>query len=64
MYELDTVVQLAALPADGYQFDSWSGDATTAASTAALTMTRDMNVLASFELAWFEVYLPLVVKDL
>jgi len=63
VYDENTVVQLTAVPTDGYGFARWSGDLTATASMATLTMTRDMSVTASFELVWFEVYLPLVLRN-
>jgi len=44
-------------------FVGWRGALDGTSSPVTLTMTRDMDVVASFELARFEVYLPLVLKD-
>jgi uncharacterized repeat protein (TIGR02543 family) len=55
-------VQLTAVPTEGYVFAAWSGDLTGTTSMATITMTQDVSVMASFELAQFKVYLPLVVK--
>ncbi len=43
-----TVVELTATPNQGWEFDSWSGDLMGTTNPAALTMTKDMVVTATF----------------
>jgi uncharacterized repeat protein (TIGR02543 family) len=47
-YRYSDVVQLTAVPAPGWSFDSWSGDATGSAPQTALVMTGDAAVTATF----------------
>ena len=42
-------VTLTATPASGYQFVSWSGDASGTNLTATITMNSNKNVIATFE---------------
>ncbi|HTI98743.1 MAG TPA: protease pro-enzyme activation domain-containing protein [Dongiaceae bacterium] len=44
----NTTVTITALPASGYVFDSWSGDAVSQNNPLSLTVTRNMNVTAHF----------------
>lgn len=46
----DTVVTLEAIPALGSRFVGWTGDASGTIESTSLTMTKDMNVTATFEL--------------
>ena len=52
-YEAGTVVQLAAMSYDGYQFCSWSGDiehiADPNAASTTITINGNCAVLANFE---------------
>ncbi|MFW5800086.1 MAG: InlB B-repeat-containing protein, partial [Spirochaetota bacterium] len=43
-----TKLTLEATPADGYEFDSWSGDLTGTDNPATLTMDADKSVTANF----------------
>lgn len=47
-YDAGTRVTLIALPASGYQFDHWGGDASGTSPTVAITMDGDKNVVAYF----------------
>lgn len=48
-YNENTVVNLVATPASGYNFDHWEGNvANTSASATTITMTSDQNVTAHF----------------
>jgi len=49
-YNNGDVVQLTATPAIGYQFDSWSGDATGIVNPTSVTMNANKNVTANFSL--------------
>jgi hypothetical protein len=62
MYEANTVVELTANPAEGYEFVRWSGDLTSTANPDIITVTQDMTVSASFDLAEYYLYLPVVFK--
>jgi hypothetical protein len=46
IYQSD--VLLTAIPADGYQFDSWSGDKSYGVNPLPVTMIKDLNVTANF----------------
>ncbi|MCD6391628.1 MAG: hypothetical protein J7L92_06545 [Dehalococcoidia bacterium] len=52
-YDEGTVVNLVASPAEGYEFDSWSGDVGTIAddedATTTITMNGDYSITANFE---------------
>src|SRR5262249_21699195 len=43
-----TVVQLTAVPNTGFQFSSWSGDASGSANPTSVTLSAPRNVTASF----------------
>jgi hypothetical protein len=47
-YNYGEVVQLTAVPTDGWSFDNWSGDLIGSTSPTTVTMTRDMTVTATF----------------
>ena len=51
-YDTETVVDLVAVPEDGYYFVNWSGDVGTVASVAAatttITMDADYSLIANF----------------
>ncbi|RDW18814.1 hypothetical protein CWR48_09905 [Oceanobacillus arenosus] len=44
-----TVVQLTAVPSDGWQFASWEGDASGTSSAISVTMNNNKNVRAIFK---------------
>lgn len=48
VYDEGTSVTLTATPASGWQFDSWSGDASGTNSTVTIVMNSDMSVTANF----------------
>ncbi len=47
-FEEGALVSLSATPADGWLFNGWSGDASGTSRSTTLSMTKDMNVIASF----------------
>lgn len=47
-YALGTVVQLTANPAAGYQFSSWTGDASGTSNSTTITITGNRSVTANF----------------
>jgi len=47
-YYSDTQVALSATPASGYEFSSWSGDATGTSPTITVTMKSSKSVIANF----------------
>jgi uncharacterized repeat protein (TIGR02543 family) len=49
-YTPGTVVALTAVPANGYSFVSWSGDATGSTNPVNVTMSANRNVTATFAL--------------
>ena len=48
IYPRDTMVQLTAIPADGWSFTGWSGDLTGNANPAIITMDQAKTVTATF----------------
>lgn len=48
-YESGFTVKLTASPANGYMFDSWSGDYMGTENPLYLTMTEDMEIYANFK---------------
>jgi len=50
-YANGATVQLTATPATGFEFTSWSGDATGSASPVTVTMNGNKNVTANFTAA-------------
>ncbi|MCY2686027.1 InlB B-repeat-containing protein [Salinimicrobium sp. TH3] len=49
-YNSGTKVTLTATPATGYQFSSWSGDATGSTNPLTVTMNANKNITANFTL--------------
>jgi hypothetical protein len=47
-YEAGTTAHLEAVPADGWQFDGWTGDAQSSNSTLDLMMDADKHLAANF----------------
>jgi len=47
-YDSGAVVTLTATPASGYQFLSWSGDASGTSATVVVAMTSNKSVIANF----------------
>ena len=55
-YEHGTLVRLTAYPDEGWQFVSWSGDASGTGTTVDITVDSEKNVTATFEkLIWLQV---------
>ncbi|MFW6218646.1 MAG: InlB B-repeat-containing protein [Bacteroidota bacterium] len=48
LYLYQTDVVLKAIPAEGYQFDSWSGDKTANVNPYTISMIKDVNISAEF----------------
>ncbi len=48
VYEINTTVQLTAVPATGYHFTGWSGDLTGSTNPATVTMDANKNITANF----------------
>ncbi len=48
-YDSSTVVKLTAVPAAGYVFDGWEGDASGTKDTVSVTMSRNKSVTAKFK---------------
>jgi uncharacterized repeat protein (TIGR02543 family) len=48
-FQADTTVTLTAVPAPGYTFDRWSGDAAGTSLTVTITMDSDKSVTAHFK---------------
>jgi hypothetical protein len=51
IYDSATVVKLTAVPASGYKFKEWSGDAAGTKDTVSVTMNAPKTVTAIFELS-------------
>ncbi|CAM1345221.1 InlB B-repeat-containing protein [Tenacibaculum amylolyticum] len=47
-YDEGTNVTLSAVPLEGYQFDSWSGDASGTTNPLTITMDADKTIIANF----------------
>ena len=47
-YDAGTSVTLTATPSSGYQFDSWSGDASGTSTSVTIVMNSNMSVTANF----------------
>ena len=52
-YDYDTVVQLTAVPATGYHFVNWTGDASGTELTTSVTMDGNRSVTANFAIDTF-----------
>jgi len=50
-YELGVQMTLTAIPASGYTFDYWGGDASGSSPTTAITMDSNKSITAHFKLA-------------
>ncbi|MDD4986133.1 MAG: InlB B-repeat-containing protein, partial [Dehalococcoidales bacterium] len=48
-YRDGSPVMLTATPSEGYQFDSWSGDASGTSPKVTITMDGDKNITANFD---------------
>ena len=48
IYEEGTVVELAAMPDNGWQFDGWIGNATGSSNPISITLTSDSVIGATF----------------
>ncbi|SNR16806.1 InlB B-repeat-containing protein [Tenacibaculum jejuense] len=53
-YDINTEIILTAVPAPGYQFDSWSGDASGTTNPLTIIADTDKNITASFIRTVFE----------
>ena len=53
-YEEDSLIELTAIPNDGYAFGSWSGDLAGSNNPENITMDSDKNVIANFMLLELE----------
>ncbi|MFN4764033.1 InlB B-repeat-containing protein [Gillisia sp. Q332] len=49
-YNVGEEIVLTATPADGYEFSSWSGDASGSSNTITVTMNSDKDITANFTL--------------
>jgi hypothetical protein len=47
-YDIGTVVTLTAIPATGYKFLSWAGDASGTSSSITITMNSNKTIVANF----------------
>jgi len=48
VYDAGTQVEITATPLQGYQFDNWSGDATSTANPLTVTMNGNVTITANF----------------
>ncbi|MBU0511304.1 MAG: hypothetical protein KJ638_06330, partial [Chloroflexi bacterium] len=63
-YNPGTIVELTAAPSSGYNFLSWSGDASGSTNPINVTMDGNKSVTAYFSLIGsHKIYLPLVLKN-
>ena len=54
-FEIGLEAQLQAVPASGYTFGGWSGDLTSTDNPLTITVSSDLNLTATFNLAQFNV---------
>ncbi|OQY58519.1 MAG: hypothetical protein B6245_11355 [Desulfobacteraceae bacterium 4572_88] len=54
-YDCGTTVLLTASPNSGHSFDHWEGDATGTQTTAGITMSKDMNIIAIFSAGTYTI---------
>lgn len=54
-YNAGTDVTIEAIPADGYEFDAWSGDLATTDNPAQIDMSGDRTVTANFVTETYEI---------
>lgn len=63
-YQCGEQVTLTAIPANGWRFDSWSGDITGINPVAQLTVTGSYNITANFTQGTeSKLYLPLILRN-
>jgi len=62
-YDENTVVSVTALPATGWQFDSWSGDISGTSNPVNITMNANKNITANFSLPGGGTIATLSVTD-
>ena len=63
VYAENTLVELTANPAQGYEFIRWTGDLVSTINPITITMTRNMTLTANFNQTRFVIHLPLVVRN-
>jgi hypothetical protein len=62
-YISGTLVALSASPADGWQFDGWSGALESIDNPTQIIMDGDKAITATFTESSYSVYLPLVSRE-
>lgn len=55
LYASGSTVELTAVPATGYHFIGWSGDAISSLNPTSVSMTKDLHITASFGIDMFEI---------
>ena len=55
-YNSGATVTIEAVPNNGYRFVNWSGDISGTETSKTITMTKNMNVVANFEVIQTETY--------
>jgi hypothetical protein len=60
-YPAGETVNLSATPADGWQFNAWSGDVSSTTPSATITINGTSVVTATF--SSHQIYLPIVLKQ-
>ncbi|MFA9390124.1 MAG: ice-binding family protein [Prolixibacteraceae bacterium] len=55
-YNFGTIVQLTAIPNDGYEFTGWGGQATSSINPLSITMIENKNIIANFTLITANTY--------
>ncbi len=48
-FDADTKIDITAIPASGYQFDYWEGDASGTSNTFSIVMDQNKNVIGHFK---------------
>ncbi len=64
-YEEGTVVKLTAAPAEGYEFQVWSGDIDGSAHSTSFTVSEEITATANFGPSepWNQIYFPIMGGD-
>jgi len=63
-YEPGVQVMLTAIPASGYAFDYWNGDASGSSATATIIMDSDKSIIAHFKALPSSVFSKVQIYDI
>lgn len=63
-YESGAQVKLTAIPASGYAFDYWAGDASGSSATTTVVMDSDKSIIAYFKEVFASIFSFVDIKDI